>query len=1064
MAKRSGLGFSLAMVLFILVYAAANSTAEAVSAYPGEFQLSQPNGKTFQANLNGDEWQSWTSTANDHTVIIQDTDGYWKYAEVTYGELQPSEAKVEIDPAPANSVKNNEWTEKLSQFTEPGKRPKTYYSSGSGPSMAVAPHPAGGPQNVLVLLVSFTDIAIQNTDATWSNQFFGNTGDTVKNFFKENSGNSFYFTPAAETYGTANDGIIRVTLNYAHPNTGASTGDPNRLIVKNALIAADPYINYASFDTNGNGYLETNELHIVTIVAGYERSCGAVTPNVWGHRWSLWGTVPAPQLDGKFLSAAGYGGYTQQGEIHAISGNHLATIGILCHELSHDLGMFDEYNTSSGAAVVGASSLMDGGSWGMGPTDYPGGSPAHLDPWGKTYLGFVTPTVAVGGIQTLKAASTGVYNTVKVPTANSNQYFLIENRNRSGFDDGLYYDGIVNGGIAIWHIEESVIQSTMSANTVNNGAIPGVWLEKSVSSSEPYFRNGGPKYIFSDTTTPNSKLYDGTATNISGTVLDPTGTSIRVDLGGGAQLAFNPTAYSVVENGGSVTLTVTRTGSTTGALTVDYATADGTAAAGSDYTAVSGTLSFADGEGTKTVTVTIDDDSLAEGDETFTVTLSNASAGTISAATATVTITDDDLAPTAQLAWNTAGSSGSEGTSFTFSVIRTGNTVGTLTVDYSTVDGTATAGSDYNPASGALTFADGETSKSMSVSTIWDGLPEDNESFTVKLSNPSSGTITASTVTAQIVDHDLAFTQQNYSVAEGGGSAVLTVYRGASLLGSASTYTVDYATNSGTATAGSDFTATAGTLSFATGEASKTITIPIIDDSMYEGNETFSVTLSNPLVYQLKNPTATVTISANDAPTIAFNPVNYTIGEAGGSAALTVTRTGDPSPAVSVNYATANSTASAGSDYTAVSGTLNFGSGETTKTINVPIIDDGISEGSESFRVQLAAPGGGAVLGTSSAAVVITDNDGGSGTVVSIAFGGGATYAAVGVGQTTQAVLNGILDSGGVQDITSLATWVSSNPETASVSGGAITGAAPGTTVVTATYNNLSVKLTVVVR
>jgi M6 family metalloprotease-like protein len=954
-----------------------------VPAAPESYIISQPTGQTFEANQNGDEFQNWVTKSDDQSVIIQDTDGFWKYAQISFGDLAASDAIVGIDPAPSDKLISSEWIDKVKNYKEASIVPKTYYADGSpAPSSTVPLKPAGSSQKVLVLLVSFTNQTIQNTEAVWSNKFFGGSGNTVNNYYKENSADGFSFTPASESYGTANDGVIKVTLNYAHPNTAGNTSDSNRQIVKDALTAADPYVDFSSFDTNGNGYIDMNELHIVTITAGYEASCGSTAPSVWGHRWSLGWTVPAPQLDGKYVAQSPYGGYTQQGEIHATMGNHIATIGILCHELGHDLGLFDEYNTSNSSdPSVGASSVMSSGSWGRAYGEYPGETPAHMDPWSKIYLGFVTPLEVTDGTYAVKAASIGQYNVLKIDTSNADQYFLVENRNLSGFDAGLYYDGITNGGVAIWHIDETVISSKMASNTVNNdSAHRGVELERAVPGSKilPYYISGGANDLFSNTTTPNSKLYSGTATDISIKTLDPTGTSMQVLIGNPPGIQFSPSTYTVAENASSISLTVNRTGGTTGTLTVDYTTADGTATAGSDYTATSGTLTFADGEASKTITIPILDDTVYEGNETFSVKLSNISAGSIIVPTATVTIIENEAVP-AQISISPTGITfGGEGNGtsayYDFKVTRSGNTSGILTVDYSTSDGTAIAGSDYQPLSGTLTFANGETVKTIRLNILWDGELEDTEMFTLGLSNASSGVIVNGKATVYINDLDISFDSLNYTVNEGSGNIILTVNRGLSNSGVAAKFS--YTTANGTATAGADYTAASGIITFAAGELSKTITIPILDDAVYEGDETFTVNLTDVLLTQIKNPTATVTIHDNDTPTalIGFDPNSYTVNESDGSATLTVTRTTVTTGTLTVDYATSNGTASAGSDYSATSGTITFADGETSKTITVPVSEDAIYEGNESFKVTLSNQSDGNII-KPDATVTIVDND-----------------------------------------------------------------------------------------
>ena len=152
---------------------------------------------------------------------------------------------------------------------------------------------------------------------------------------------------------------------------------------------------------------------------------------------------------------------------------------------------------------------------------------------------------------------------------------------------------------------------------------------------------------------------------------------------------------------------------------------------------------------------------------------------------------------------------------------------------------------------------------------------------------------------------------------------------------------VNYTTSNGTATAGSDYTAASGTLTFADGETSKSISVPINNDTIVEGNETIGMTLSNPTGgATLGNQTTSVlTIQDDDVASqpgsFQFSSSTYSLAENGGTLTITVTRTGGSSGAVSVNYATSNGVATAGADFTAASGTLNFANGETSKTFSI---------------------------------------------------------------------------------------------------------------------------------
>src|SRR5262249_4675679 len=159
------------------------------------------------------------------------------------------------------------------------------------------------------------------------------------------------------------------------------------------------------------------------------------------------------------------------------------------------------------------------------------------------------------------------------------------------------------------------------------------------------------------------------------------------------------------------------------------------------------------------------------------------------------------------------------------------------------------------------------------------------------------------------------------------------------------TVSVNFATASGTATAGSDYTTSGGTLTFASGETSKTFTIPILDDAVVEGVETVNLVLSSPTGGATlgSQATAVLTIVDDDVPqpcSLQFSAAIYSVNENQGTASTTTTRSGCSNGPVSVNFETSNGTATAGSDYTATSGTLNFAAGETSQTFTIAILDD----------------------------------------------------------------------------------------------------------------------------
>ena len=459
-------------------------------------------------------------------------------------------------------------------------------------------------------------------------------------------------------------------------------------------------------------------------------------------------------------------------------------------------------------------------------------------------------------------------------------------------------------------------------------------------------------------------------------------------------LQFSAVDYSELESNGTITVTVTREGGDDRAVSVDYATSDGSATAGEDYTGTSGTLSWANDDGEdKTFTITLGDDADVEGDETINLTLSNAQGGATLGEpdTATATIVDEE----SQVQFTvTAQSANEDDGDITVTVERVGATLGAVTVDYASADGTATtADNDYTAVMGTLSWADGESgSRTFTVTPTADMEFEDDETFALNLSNVTNDTAGATTTlgdndtqTVTIVNDDasiegsLQFSAVDYSELESNGTITVTVTRENGDDGAVS---VEYATSDGTATAGEDYTAASGTLSWADDDAGdKTFTVTIANDAVLEGDETINLTLSNPMGdATLGDPsTATATI-ANDDYALEFVMSPVIASETDGQGTLTVTRLGYQDDTVTVDFATSDGTAEAGQDYTAASGTLTFAAGDASdQTITVTIANDDIAESNESFAVSLssAAPSANfdSAASTLGGQINITDNE-----------------------------------------------------------------------------------------
>ena len=354
-----------------------------------------------------------------------------------------------------------------------------------------------------------------------------------------------------------------------------------------------------------------------------------------------------------------------------------------------------------------------------------------------------------------------------------------------------------------------------------------------------------------------------------GTILDDDAATISIN------------DIDVNENVGTVNLQIVLSGDVEKSFSVDFATSDGSALAGSDYNSVNGQVSFpanATNGNMQTIAITINDDNLIEATENFLVELSNISATgdiTISDNQATVNILDNDAVAGTGIAFDNTDVTVDEaaGTA-TFTVRLTGNVPGGFTLDYASADGSAVAPGDYTSVSGTLAFTGNDNeSYDIIVPIIDDALIEATEAYVVDLSNLSTALISINTPQANggITDNDndpsigIQFDVNNIDVNEDVGTVSLNATLNADVQDE---FNIEYNSIDGTAINPQDYTSVIGSLTFGGSNSNtQTIEIDIIDDIIIEDTENFQVAISNistSLVNILANDTATVNIIDND--------------------------------------------------------------------------------------------------------------------------------------------------------------------------------------------------------
>jgi len=517
------------------------SLAQAAPANPGEVTITQPDGTTFKARAWGDESRHGIETTLGYTVIQDEASGYWVYAVEQDGALAP--AMVDGRPLPAGqtpptSLETNARPE--APDSGPGVEEAAMLSLSSPLNDGIQRTQNNGTQRLVMVMVDFNNQGFSTSAAAVAARAFGAT-NSIQHYYKQASYNNLVIAPVAETQGTPNDGVVYVHLNMSYPLTDdAHFDDASQTIAKGAIAGLKDYIDFAALDTDADGYITSKELHIIIVVAGYESSyCGSDCPdhNIWGHRWELyypdWVTN-----DGKIVGTNSIdgddGGYAMFGELHGYktAGTpHLPTIGIMVHELGHDLSWPDLYDVDYSSAGVGEWSIMSGGSW-NGLT-YDGDSPALPDAFLRWYQGWLTPVIPTSGtVYNLSAISTSptVLLISRAPqtkvawqfggTSGTTEYWLVENRQKVGYDAAL-----PGCGVLIWHIDETRSTNNNYANSDEDRPLVALeqadgrndlWLSSYSrgDTGDPY-PGANNNLKWGPATTPNSRYYNNTSSRRS---------------------------------------------------------------------------------------------------------------------------------------------------------------------------------------------------------------------------------------------------------------------------------------------------------------------------------------------------------------------------------------------------------------------------------------------------------------------------------------------------------------------------------------------------------------------
>ncbi|MBI4848652.1 MAG: M6 family metalloprotease domain-containing protein [Nitrospirae bacterium] len=525
----------------------------AVPASPILHTMNQPDGTAFKARQWGDENRHGWETEEGYSILFDNAINKWTYSvRGADGSLVSSGAVVGIDSPPdvprgirptGQIIQNKMLTRETRAIrTMDLRRP-------SPPGLIepqVVPH-VGTTGNIPVILINFNNTPTTYSTADFTNLLFGTGNESMKDYYEEVS--YAQFTISAGPGGVVGWYTAANSHDYYGQNVPCASNptgcdkSPEELVYEAVVDADIAGFNFAPYDQDGDCYVDV--VDIIHQGTGAEDSGN--TTDIWSHRWNLKDagigeyTTDDPCPKGGFIKINDYviepEGY----------GGAISTIGVFAHEYGHALGLPDLYDTDQSSFGIGYWSLMASGSWNK--VTRAGDSPAHLDAWSKYFLRWVRPTPVTGTLISepieQAAYNADVYQ-FRTGSPLSGEYFLVENRQKAGFDAGLPGEGLL-----IWHIDGNTIARKMNLNTVNNDECPvgsscqilhyGVSLVQADNQKDLEMKNnrgeGGDPYpgsttntSFTSASTPSSNLYHGTPCVAKITNISASGATMTANL------------------------------------------------------------------------------------------------------------------------------------------------------------------------------------------------------------------------------------------------------------------------------------------------------------------------------------------------------------------------------------------------------------------------------------------------------------------------------------------------------------------------------------------------------
>ncbi len=484
----------------------------AVTACPDPVSYTQPDGSKITIIIRGDEFFHWTETTDGYTIMTNAARTFEYAALDNSGKLVFSGIQAR-DPAMRTQTETS-WLIKTGKhlfFSEQQimEMKGNLFNGGNPYAPLMGGFPTIGTRNLLVILANFSDTPTtygQPNFTNYMNQAGYNGTGSVRDYFLEVSYGQLTINTTVTVWVT-----VPEIHDYYGPDNMWGEFVYEAVRAADALTGADD-INFADYDNDGNGIVDG--VSIIHQGRGKEESKPSY--DMWSHNFqlSLWGYTPVQRLfDGVLVD-----GYTLTPE--KFGNTNMTAIGVMCHELGHLLGSPDFYDTDKTLPDyygTGNWDLMGSGNWNG---NY-GTKPAHPNAWVKNFYNWTNPVV-LSSPQSVTLRNAQVYpDFVRYNTTTPNEYFLCENRQKTGFDAGIPYRGLI-----IYHVDGDYVSSHLSSNNINTTDHQGLYpvcasalgnppmTYGNINSASCPFPGFNKKTRFCDVTTPNSHSWAGANTNI----------------------------------------------------------------------------------------------------------------------------------------------------------------------------------------------------------------------------------------------------------------------------------------------------------------------------------------------------------------------------------------------------------------------------------------------------------------------------------------------------------------------------------------------------------------------